>query len=155
MVDDTAGSVTMTIAGMMVPLIIGPHVISNLLIRFDFIHILFSFPFFPIFPLSLLIQPSSSPFCSFPSPPSFLSHSIFSPRSPLPRCPLILVQVSRSRRTSLSSKPSLLSPPQSLLSPSNMLASLPYVQTQSSYFSNAAFLLLLSLLVLLSCPPLL
>lgn len=31
--DDTAGSVTMTIAGIMVPLIIRPHAINNLLIH--------------------------------------------------------------------------------------------------------------------------
>lgn len=69
MADDTAGSVTMTIAGMMVPLLIGPHAINNLLIQFDFIHILFPF-FSSLFSLSPLVQPSSSPFCSFSSPPS-------------------------------------------------------------------------------------
>lgn len=125
MADDTAGSVTMTIAGRMLALIIGPHAINNLLIPSLTLFIFFFSPLSslpPVFsPLSPLIQPSSSPFCSLslPSlPPSLLSHSIFSPRSPLPRCPLILAQVSRSRRASRSSEPSLLSPPRSLVSPS-------------------------------------
>lgn len=95
----------MTIAGRMLALIIEPHAINNLLIPSLTLFIFFfsslsSLP--PVFsPLSPLIQPSSSPYCSLslPSlPPSLLSHSIFSPRSPLPRCPLILAQVSRSQR---------------------------------------------------------
>lgn len=155
MADDTAGSVTMTIAGIMVPLIIGPHAINNLLIHsltlFIFFFLFLSSRIFPLSPHPAIVLA----ILLFFLPSLFLSHSIFSPRSPLPRCPLILAQVSRSQRASRYSKSSPVSPPQSLISPSNMLASLPYVQTQSSYFSNAAFLLLFFLLVLLSCPPLL
>lgn len=150
----------MTIAGGIFPLIIGPYTVDNL-----FIHSLtlcifssllsFFFPSFCIFPsLSPLPAIVLAILLSF-LPSLLLSRSIFSPRYPLPRCPLILVQVSCSRRKSRYGKPSLLPPPQSLVPPPNMRASLPYVQTQSSYFSNAAFLLLFFLLVLLSCPPLL
>lgn len=75
----------MTIAGGIFPLIIGPDAVNNLFIHSLTLCISFLLSFlflsFPIFPPSPLFQPSSSPFCSFPSPPS--SSLIPSPPAPL------------------------------------------------------------------------
>lgn len=124
MADDTAGAVTMTIAGPMVPLMIGPHVINNL-----FIHswtlftsfFLFSFPFLPCFPsfsprpaLVLAILLSFPP---LPLPlPFHLPSSLSSPSMP----PHPRSGQPQPANKSLQRIP-LVPPPQSLLSPSNML----------------------------------
>lgn len=143
------GAVTMTIPGMIYPRIIVPHTFNNLFIHsftlFIFLFLLSPFiSFCHTLSSSVLAHPSSLP-CSFFSlnPSSFLLLSL-SP--PFPRCPLVLFQVSEVRRNLRPHTNRILFHLVHALFPSIMLSSLPYVEKQSSYFSNAAFILFFFLL---------